>query len=52
MHFGLPRKGRVDVEATALTSAGRKIARVANVDSSQLARRHGGREGPIIALKN
>jgi len=39
VHFGLPRDGRVDVEITALTKAGRKITRVANVDPNKLPRR-------------
>jgi hypothetical protein len=39
VHFGLPKDGRVDVEVTALTKAGRKIARVANVDPNKLPRR-------------
>jgi FG-GAP-like repeat/ASPIC and UnbV len=39
VHFGLPRDGRVDVEVTALTKAGRKITRVANVDPNRLPRR-------------
>jgi hypothetical protein len=39
VHFGLPREGRVDVEITALTKAGRKITRVANVDPNKLPRR-------------
>ena len=39
VHFGLPKEGRVDVEVTALTKAGRKITRVANVDPNKLPRR-------------
>ena len=39
VHFGLPRKSRVDVEVTTMTTAGRKITRVANVDADKLPRR-------------
>ncbi len=39
VHFGLPKDGRVDVEVTALTKAGRKITRIANVDPNKLPRR-------------
>lgn len=39
VHFGLPQEGPVDVEVTAMTKAGRKITRVANVDPNKLARR-------------
>jgi len=39
VHFGLPNNGHVDVEVTALTKAGRKITRVANVNPNKLARR-------------
>jgi hypothetical protein len=39
VHFGLPKDGRVDVEVTALTKSGRKVTRVANVDSNKLPRR-------------
>jgi hypothetical protein len=39
VHFGLPKDSRVDVEVTALTKAGRKITRVANVDPNKLPRR-------------
>jgi hypothetical protein len=31
VHVGLPSDGRVDVEVTALTKAGRHVTRVANV---------------------
>lgn len=37
VHVGLAAAGRVDVEVTALTSAGRKVVRVANVDAAALA---------------
>ena len=40
VHFGLPSAGLVDVEVTALTSAGRQITRVSNVDVSKLARKY------------
>ncbi len=36
-HVGLPAEGPVDVEVTALTGAGRKVTRVANVDPRALA---------------
>lgn len=39
LHFGLPKDGRVDVEVTAMTKAGRKITRIANVDPHKLQRR-------------
>lgn len=39
VHFGLPKDGRVDVEVTAMTKAGRKITRIANVDPNKLPRR-------------
>jgi len=39
VHFGMPKEGRVDVEVTALTKAGRRVTRVANVDPNQLPRR-------------
>jgi penicillin G amidase len=39
VHIGLPTDGRVDVEVTSLTRAGRKVARVANVDPGKLPRR-------------
>jgi hypothetical protein len=39
VHVGLGIDGRVDVEVTAMTKAGRKIARVANVDPNTLPRR-------------
>ncbi len=39
VHFGLPRKGRVDVEVTSMSASGRKITRVANVDPDKLPRR-------------
>jgi hypothetical protein len=35
VHLGLPEGGRVDVEVTFLTKAGRKVARVTGVDPSQ-----------------
>ena len=31
VHIGLPTDGRIDVEVTAMTPAGRKVTRVANV---------------------
>jgi penicillin amidase len=37
VHLGLAAAGRVDVEVTALTAAGRKVVRVANVDPGALA---------------
>lgn len=39
VHFGLPQAGRVDVEVTTLTRAGRKITRAARVDPQKLVRR-------------
>src|SRR4051812_21098776 len=39
VHVGLPRDGKVDVEVTAMTTAGRKVTRVANVDPNTLPRR-------------
>ena len=39
VHFGLPKQSKVDVEVTAMTKAGRKITRVANVDPNKLPRR-------------
>jgi penicillin G amidase len=39
VHFGIPRKSRVDVEVTNMSVAGRKITRVANVDADKLPRR-------------
>lgn len=36
VHFGLPVEGKVDIEVTALTHAGRKITRVAGVDPRSL----------------
>ena len=39
MHIGLPVDGRVDVEVTAMTRAGRTITRVANVDPNKLPKR-------------
>ena len=35
VHFGLPAGGKVDVEVTAMTNAGRKITRVADVDPAK-----------------
>jgi VCBS repeat protein len=39
VHMGLPVDGKVDVEVTAMTKAGRKVTRVANVDPNALPRR-------------
>ena len=39
VHIGLPVDGRVDVEVTAMTRAGRTITRVANVDPNKLPKR-------------
>ena len=39
VHFGLPKETRPDVEVTSLTSSGRQITRVANVDPNRLPRR-------------
>ncbi len=39
MHLGLPVDGKVDVEVTAMTKAGRKVTRVANVDPNKLPKR-------------
>ena len=39
VHLGLPRAGKVDVEVTAMSSGGRKITRVANVDPNKLPNR-------------
>jgi hypothetical protein len=39
VHIGLPGDGKVDVEVTAMTKSGRRIARVANVDPNTLPRR-------------
>lgn len=36
VHFGLPVEGKVDIEVTSLTSNGRKITRVAQVDPRSL----------------
>ncbi len=37
VHVGLPAAGQVDVEVAALTAAGRKVVRVANVDPNAFA---------------
>ncbi|HEY2905336.1 MAG TPA: CRTAC1 family protein [Vicinamibacterales bacterium] len=39
VHLGLPTDGKVDVEVTAMTSSGRKVTRVANVDPNKLPKR-------------
>ena len=39
VHFGLPRDGKVDVEVTTLTKAGRKQTLVSNVDGTALPNR-------------
>ena len=39
VHLGLPVDGKVDVEVTAMTKAGRKVTRVANVDPNKLPNR-------------
>jgi penicillin G amidase len=39
VHVGLPIDGKVDVEVTAMTKAGRKISRVAEVDPNSLPNR-------------
>jgi len=39
VHVGLPSEARIDVEVTTLTSAGRKITRIAQVDPDKLPRR-------------
>lgn len=39
VHLGLPVDGKVDVEVTAMTNAGRKVTRVANVDPNKLPHR-------------
>jgi len=39
VHFGLPKDGRVDIEVTSFTSAGRKVTRIPNVDPNKLPRR-------------
>jgi hypothetical protein len=39
VHIGLPTAGKVDVEVTAMTKAGRKITRVAGVDPNKLPKR-------------
>ena len=39
VHFGLPEAGPVDVEVTTLTAAGRRVTKVANVESSKLPRK-------------
>jgi hypothetical protein len=40
VHVGLPVVGQVDVEVTALTAAGRKVVRVANVDPAAFAKKN------------
>jgi len=35
VHIGLPGVGEVDVEVTAMTTAGRKVTRVAKVDPNK-----------------
>lgn len=35
LHFGLPKLGKVDVEVTAMTKAGRKVTKISNVDPSR-----------------
>lgn len=37
VHFGLPQPGKVDVEITAMSNAGRKLSRVEGVDPAKLA---------------
>jgi hypothetical protein len=39
VHVGLPSDGKVDVEVTRMTKAGRKVTRVANVDPNKLPKR-------------
>jgi hypothetical protein len=39
VHVGLPREGKVDVEVTAMSKAGRKVTRVAGVDPNKLPNR-------------
>src|SRR5262245_1528676 len=39
VHLGLPSDGKVDVEVTRMTNAGRKVTRVANVDPNKLPKR-------------
>jgi hypothetical protein len=39
VHLGLPSDGKVDVEVTRMTKAGRKVTRVANVDPNKLPKR-------------
>ncbi|MGH9475681.1 MAG: CRTAC1 family protein [Terriglobales bacterium] len=39
VHLGLPTEGPLDVEVTSMSTAGRKITRVAGVDPNQLPRR-------------
>jgi VCBS repeat protein/ASPIC/UnbV protein len=39
VHFGLPMDGKVDVEVTTMTNAGRKVTRVAGVDPGKLPKR-------------
>ena len=39
VHIGLPTDGKVDVEVTTMTKAGRKIMRVAGVDPDKLPKR-------------
>ena len=44
VHFGLPKKGRVDVEVTSMTKAGRKVTRVVGVDPHKLRQ-------PVLVVK-
>jgi len=39
VHIGLPIDGKVDVEVTSMTKAGRKVTRVAGVDPNKLPKR-------------
>ena len=39
VHIGLANAGKVDVEVTTMTKAGRRVTRVANVDPNRLPRR-------------
>jgi len=39
VHIGLPVDGKVDVEVTSMTKAGRKVTRVAGVDPNKLPKR-------------
>jgi hypothetical protein len=38
-HVGLSTDGKVDVEVTTMTKAGRKVTRVAGVDPNKLPKR-------------